>query len=90
MSRIIIEKDIDGPMRDGCVLKADLYRPEGPEKMPVLLNRTPYDKSFPQITRPPRDQLARALGGFVAHLDIDFLLAEGSKSSHRSPPSAPG
>jgi putative CocE/NonD family hydrolase len=50
MSRIIIEKDIEIPMRDGCVLKADLYRPDGPEKLPVLLNRTPYDKSFPPIT----------------------------------------
>ena len=41
MSRIIIEKDLAIPMRDGCVLKADLYRPEGSEKLPVLLNRTP-------------------------------------------------
>ena len=30
MSRIVIEKDIAIPMRDGCVLKADLYRPDGP------------------------------------------------------------
>ena len=37
MSRIIIEKDIDIPMRDGCVLKADLYRPDGPGPFPAVI-----------------------------------------------------
>jgi putative CocE/NonD family hydrolase len=64
MSRIIIEKDIDIPMRDGCILKADLYRPEGPEKLPVLLNRTPYDKSFPQITLNTLDVVRAARAGY--------------------------
>ena len=64
MSRIIIEKDIDIPMRDGCVLKADLYRPEGPDKLPVLLNRTPYDKSFPHITLNTLDVLRAARAGY--------------------------
>ena len=64
MSRIIIEKDIDIPMRDGCVLKADLYRPEGPEKLPVLLNRTPYDKSFPPITLNTLDVVRAARAGY--------------------------
>ena len=50
MARIIIEKDIEIPMRDGCVLKGDLYRPDSNEKLPVLLNRTPYDKKFPLIS----------------------------------------
>ncbi len=50
MAKIIIEKNIDIPMRDGTVLRGDLYRPDGPEKFPVLLNRTPYDKSFPMIS----------------------------------------
>src|ERR1700730_14642627 len=64
MSRIIIEKDIDIPMRDGCVLKADLYRPEGSEKLPVLLNRTPYDKSFPQIKLNTLDVVRAARAGY--------------------------
>ena len=64
MSRIIIEKDIEIPMRDGCVLKADLYRPEGPEKLPVLLNRTPYDKSFPPITLNTLDVVRAARAGY--------------------------
>ena len=64
MPRIIIEKDIDIPMRDGCVLKADLYRPDGPEKLPVLLNRTPYDKSFPPITLNTLDVIRAARAGY--------------------------
>ena len=32
-------------MRDGVALYADLYRPAGAAPLPVLLQRTPYDKS---------------------------------------------
>ena len=31
------------------MLRADLFRPDTPEKLPVLLNRTPYDKSLPMV-----------------------------------------
>ena len=33
-------------MRDGVVLYADVFRPDTDEPGPVLLQRTPYDKSF--------------------------------------------
>ena len=32
-------------MRDGTVLRADVYRPKAEGKFPVLLERTPYDKN---------------------------------------------
>ncbi len=32
-------------MRDGIELSADLYRPKGPGRFPVILNRTPYTKT---------------------------------------------
>lgn len=32
-------------MRDGAVLRADIYRPEGSGRYPVLLQRTPYNKA---------------------------------------------
>ncbi|MGH6741480.1 MAG: CocE/NonD family hydrolase, partial [Bradyrhizobium sp.] len=63
-TRIIIEKDIDVPMRDGCVLKADLFWPDSPEKLPVLLNRTPYDKKFPQISYNTIDAIRAAQRGY--------------------------
>ncbi|MFL5863620.1 MAG: CocE/NonD family hydrolase [Solirubrobacteraceae bacterium] len=34
-------------MRDGTVLKATVYRPEGPGPWPTLLARTPYGKDLP-------------------------------------------
>lgn len=39
-----IERDVMVPMRDGVRLAADLYLPVGLERVPALLERTPYDK----------------------------------------------
>ncbi|MBS1894912.1 MAG: CocE/NonD family hydrolase [Actinobacteria bacterium] len=39
-----IERDLECTMRDGCVLRADRYRPDGDQELPTLLLRTPYDK----------------------------------------------
>src|SRR5688572_391244 len=38
------ERDVAVPMRDGVVLRADVYRPAGAGKFPVLVFRTPYGK----------------------------------------------
>ncbi len=45
MTRIIIEKNIMVPMRDGVRLATDVYRIEGAPPSPVLVARTPYDKN---------------------------------------------
>jgi putative CocE/NonD family hydrolase len=42
---ITIELDVPVPMRDGTVLRADVYRPAAEGIYPVLLSRGPYDKS---------------------------------------------
>ena len=42
---IKIETNVASAMRDGTVLYSDVYRPDGPGPFPVLLQRTPYDKS---------------------------------------------
>lgn len=39
-----VEHDVAVPMRDGVVLRADIYRPSSGAKHPVLVYRTPYDK----------------------------------------------
>lgn len=41
---MIVERDVDVPMRDGVRLKADVFRPEGTEKVPAILNLGPYQK----------------------------------------------
>ena len=42
---IIVEKDVAVPMRDGVVLRANVFRPDAPGKFPGLLLRTPYRKA---------------------------------------------
>ena len=39
-----VERDVEVPVRDGVVLRADLYRPGQVERSPVLVYRTPYGK----------------------------------------------
>ena len=41
---VTIECDAVATMRDGTKLRADVYRPELPTDLPVLLIRGPYDK----------------------------------------------
>ncbi|WP_258564537.1 CocE/NonD family hydrolase [Streptomyces himalayensis] len=48
-AEIQIELDVPAQMRDGTVLRADVYRPGGAGPWPVLLSRLPYGK---QTRRP--------------------------------------
>lgn len=41
---VTVELDLPVPMRDGTILRADVYRPTEPGTYPVLLIRIPYDK----------------------------------------------
>jgi putative CocE/NonD family hydrolase len=43
--KVIVEKDLAMETRDGITLRADVYRPDAAGKFPVLVVRTPYDKS---------------------------------------------
>jgi putative CocE/NonD family hydrolase len=43
---VIIERDVPMAARDGVTLRADVYRPDGRGRHPVLLSRLPYDKSL--------------------------------------------
>ncbi|MGA9042694.1 MAG: CocE/NonD family hydrolase [Terriglobales bacterium] len=42
---VTIEHGVEAKMRDGVVLRADIYRPKADGQFPVLLQRTPYDKN---------------------------------------------
>lgn len=41
---VVTELGVEAKMRDGTILRADIYRPNINQKFPVLLQRTPYDK----------------------------------------------
>lgn len=42
---VLVEKDVSVPMRDGVVLRANVFRPDAPGKFPGILIRTPYGKA---------------------------------------------
>src|SRR5581483_12305355 len=46
-----IERDVPCRLRDGTVLRSDVFRPEGAGRCPVVLLRTPYDKA--RMALPP-------------------------------------
>jgi uncharacterized protein len=55
---VIVERNVAVPMRDGILLRADVYRPEDRGQVPSVLGRTPYDRTFgptlPAILDPER------------------------------------
>ena len=44
---IVVNFDVPTTMRDGTILRANVYRPAGEGKWPVLLTRLPYGKDLP-------------------------------------------
>jgi uncharacterized protein len=52
--RLIIEKDVKIPLRDGAVLYADIFRPDGgAERFPAIMSLGPYQKD--KLWIPPDD-----------------------------------
>ena len=48
LAEVHVQRDVECRMRDGTVLRADVYRPAGGGDRPVLLQRSPYDKQIAQ------------------------------------------
>ena len=59
-----VETNLAAVMRDGVTLYADVYRPDGPGPYPVILQRTPYDKSSP-LAAQMLDPIKAAKAGFA-------------------------
>ncbi|MGH9536617.1 MAG: CocE/NonD family hydrolase [Terriglobales bacterium] len=58
---VTMERGVTAAMRDGVVLRADIYRPKAEGRFPVLLQRTPYD-----MRNSAEFAYAAAAHGFVA------------------------
>jgi putative CocE/NonD family hydrolase len=43
---VVVERNVMVPMRDGVRLATDVYRPDEPGRLPVLLQRLPYGKEI--------------------------------------------
>jgi len=62
---IRVERNVTVPMRDGTLLRADVFRPEPEGRYPVLLMRTPYGKSTAQIAYGWLQPIRPASDGYV-------------------------
>jgi hypothetical protein len=49
---VTVRNDVPMKTRDGVTLHADIYHPKGDAKFPVILMRTPYDKSVSWAVSP--------------------------------------
>src|SRR5690349_10341040 len=42
--RVVLERSVAIPMRDGTLTYADIFRPDTADRVPAILSRTPYSK----------------------------------------------
>ena len=79
--RVVVEKNLSARMRDGVILRADVYRPAGDGKYPALLQRTPYSKN-PDDPRSQFHRLAEAGFAVVVQDTRGRYMSEGVAVPH--------
>ncbi|MFL5063924.1 MAG: CocE/NonD family hydrolase [Xanthobacteraceae bacterium] len=79
--KMIRERDVTVPMRDGVKLCADIYRPDAMEKLPALLAFAIYNKDFqgPDMAEalPPQPAWTPLWTGPLEAGDTHFFVARG-------------
>jgi predicted acyl esterase len=83
--KMIVEKNVMVPMRDGVPVAVDIYRPDAPGKFPALLGMSPYGKAiqtlpypFPQPAPDFTDEFKTALwDGNIEAGQTNEILARG-------------
>src|SRR6476619_1777061 len=58
-AEVIVQQEVPMKTRDGVTLYADIYRPNSADKFPVILMRTPYDKSVGWAVSPAAHMVRR-------------------------------
>lgn len=51
IDQVVVERNVEVPMRDGTILRADVFRPNNGGPYPVLVRRTPYGKQGRRFDR---------------------------------------
>lgn len=59
------EPDVPVMLKDGVTTYADIFRPDSPGKFPVLMQRTPYNKSLPGARTGSLDVIRAAMNGYA-------------------------
>ena len=81
-SEFSILRDVPQTMRDGTVLRADVYLPDGPGPFPALLERTPYSKDNSPEIRAGTPPFFTAQGYAVVIQDVRGRFRSEGSSSH--------
>jgi putative CocE/NonD family hydrolase len=71
------QTDVPARMRDGTVLRADVYRPESAQPVPVLLMRTQYGKNDAQV-QPSRYQSPDWFASHCYQVVVQDIRGQGS------------
>jgi len=75
-----VDFDVETPMRDGTILRSDIFRPAGDQPVPVILQRTPYDKRYSHSNHMGLDvRTATAAGYAVVAQDVRGRFASDGK-----------
>src|SRR5262249_31121161 len=64
-SGAVVDRDVAVPMRDGTLLRADVYRPATTSPVPVVVSRLPYDRSHPLVPSSALDPERAVEAGFA-------------------------
>jgi len=76
---VIVQHDVEAAMRDGVVLRANVYRPADDGRYPVLLSRQPYNKDV-NINLMYADPVGLAARGYIVVMqDVRGRYASGGK-----------
>src|SRR5690606_38486537 len=68
---IVVEKDIPVAMRDGTILRTDVYRPAEGGPFPVIMQRTPYNKETAALSLQQTDVFRAVRRGYaVVNQDV--------------------
>ena len=75
---MVLDKDIGIPMRDGEVLKANLFRPKAAGKFPVLMTFGPYGKDVPlgEFMEEAKARLEKSYPDILASSSCKYLVFE--------------
>jgi putative CocE/NonD family hydrolase len=77
--QIKAEFDVPAAMRDGTLLRANIFRPAGEGPYPVALARTPYGKDYASVT-PILDAVRLARAGYIVVIqDVRGRLASAGE-----------
>ncbi|HEX4203401.1 MAG TPA: CocE/NonD family hydrolase [Ktedonobacteraceae bacterium] len=77
--QITVDYDVPAKMSDGTILRANVYRPTGEGKWPVLLTRLPYGKDIPGASNVLDPAMAARRGYVVIVQDTRGRFASGGE-----------